>query len=306
MDRICKMTLMSKFFFILLVSFTAHGKSLLPEIFYAPPEEQTLFCKNSQFKSELFWRKQMSEHINSLVSFQDEAVQNSYVTLSYLELFKHSTDPHSAFMNYVYANASHHLGRLVRYKIWPYQHPLKLEDQALVKGDVLKSLARNAHDQLSSGLMKHSLSLYKELSWSLGAASLCGARYSLDIVHDENLQRAYRSSSAVEFVRSFIRYEQTYLQRTMYQDFFIAGITRSKILDEMRFISFNGEENESFLAWCSRTRCRTSSHHLENRIAFDVDAVMSELNIVSDKRDEMFSRVEEAKVIPTATYFITQ
>ena len=68
----------------------------------------------------------MSLRIDELTRNRLETAQNSFVTQSYLEIFKrteHMNGP--KFMGYIYANASHHLGRLVRYNAWPEGHYLQ-------------------------------------------------------------------------------------------------------------------------------------------------------------------------------------
>jgi hypothetical protein len=273
---------------------------VLPEIFYASPSEKEAFCQNPDHESEAYWRKLVDEKITAEIAGRSEVIQNSYVSLSYLELFRTSTHGPSKFMGYVYANASHHLGRLVRFTKWPENHPSKQADQKLVKGFALRIAAGTVNHELARRLMVHSLALYKELAWSLAAASLCGGDYALTIVSDLNLSEAYSSLSPSDFVRPFVTYEQTFLQKTMYSDFLIGNSARSKMLDEMRFITFNGEEHPAFYQWCAQTGCKTSSFDLKNRIEFDVWSILDELEIGSGFEN----RIKKAGVEEVALIFL--
>ena len=283
---------------ILLTSFSARA-GILPDIFYADGDTRINFCQQKSHQNESFWRELMAKKIDSLILHKSLAAQNGLVSLSYLELYElRHEDRSSSFMSYVYANASHHLGRLVRFKEWPHDHELKKRDQELVKGPVLRLAAGTLSQELSSRLMKHSLNLYKELSWSLGASELCGSEYVRAITEDEHLRRAFESHSDSDFIKAFVTYEQSYLQETMYKDFLIGQSARSGMLDEMRFITFNGEENTSFKKWCDLNKCRTSSYDLGHRTQFDVWSIVKEL-----KQSDYDLRVMNAKIRETADVF---
>ena len=287
--------------FLSAILFSQFGMaSVLPEVFYAPVSERETYCQESHFQSENHWRNLVDEQITGLIGNGTEVIQNSYVSLSYLELSRASSHGPSKFMGYVYANASHHLGRLVRFTKWPDNHPLKKEDQKLVKGLALRLAAGTVNHELAQRLMGHSLRLYKELAWSLAAASLCGADYALGIVADANLADAYSSLETQDFVRPFVTYEQTFLQETMYSDFLIGSSARAKMLDEMRFISFNGEEQTAFAKWCSQNNCKTSSFDLKNRIEFDVWSILDELENGSGYEE----RIKNARVEDVALIFL--
>lgn len=273
---------------------------VLPDIFYASQREKQALCDSPEAHSEAFWRNLVEAKINSLIQNGPETVQNSFVSLSYLELFRLSRHKPSAFMGYVYSNASHHLGRLVRFTKWPENHPLRKDDQKLVKGLALRVAAGTVNGELSKRLMLHSLRLYKELAWSLASAGLCGSHFTLSIVTDANLQDAFSAISIADFVRPFVTYEQTFLQKTMYSDFLIGSSARAKMLDEMRFISFNGEEHPAFANWCAETNCKTSSFDLENRIEFDVWSIESELEIGRGYEE----RIKNAGVEKVAASFL--
>jgi hypothetical protein len=284
---------------ILLVS-NAGMTQVLPEIIYASSSEKESFCRNSDHESETYWRKLISDKISGIVQGEDEVIQNSYVSLSYLELFRLSSHDPSKFMGYVYANASDHLGRLVRFTKWPENHPGRDADRKLVKGFALRMAAGTVNHELSKRLMNHSLKLYQELAWSLAAASVCGSDYALRIVQDENLRKAFQAIDPKDFIRPFVTYEQTYLQKTMYSDFLIGSSARAKVLDEMRFISWNGEEHTAFGKWCKDSSCGTTSFDLQNRIEFDVWSIEAEF----DSGGDFDQRISNALVESTALIFV--
>jgi hypothetical protein len=286
--------------FILILSHAGLAAEVLPDIFYASSREKQALCDSSAAHSEAYWRKLVDKKITSLIQDGPQTVQNSFVSLSYLELFRHSSHEGPGFMSYVYANASHHLGRLVRFVKWPENHPLRKDDQKLVKGLALRVAAGTVNQELSKRLMIHSLSLYKELAWSLASASLCGPHYTLGIVSDDNLRDAFSSVSVTDFIRPFVTYEQTYLQKTMYSDFLIGSSARAKMLDEMRFISFNGEEHPAFAKWCEQSNCKTSSFDLKNRIEFDVWSIESEFEFGRGSEE----RIKNAQIEKVAATFL--
>lgn len=287
--------------FLSILLFSNFGISaILPEIFYAPQSEKEAFCADMNLVTEAYWRKLTSEQIMKLAGGKSEVLQNSYVSLSYLELFRHSSHGPSKFMAYVYANASHHLGRLVRFTKWPENHPLKSTDQNLVKGFALRIAAGTVNHELSSRLMAHSLELYKELSWSLASAALCGPDYTLGLVTDPNLAEAFSAVTDRDFIRPFVTFEQTFLQKNMYSDFLIGNSARAKMLDDMRFISFNGEEHTSFAQWCKSNRCKTSSFDLRNRIEFDVWSIEQEFDFGRGYEE----RSQKARIEEISRFFL--
>ncbi len=300
------MLCIQKLVFILFFSLAALTvcAGTLPDIFYSSPEEQSLFCRNTENQSEIFWRNLTDDKITELINHNPEIVQNSWVNLSYLELFHLGKNSAAGFMGYVYANGSHHLGRLVRFNMWPKNHPLREKDRALVKGATLRLVAGAASHELSRRLMLHSLRLYKELSWSLAAAVLCGNDYALSIVSDPRLKEAFLARSTAEFIKPFVSYEQSYLQTGMYSDWLIGGSAGAGILDEMRFISFNGEEQISFHDWCKINSCRTTSLDLTNRIEFDSTSILHELHATQGKFVSLNTRVQQAQISETAEYFL--
>lgn len=289
---------------LLLVCLTSYA-GVLPDIFYKSDTEIKNFCSKKEFHQESFWRQMIEKKISDLIQDGPETVQNSYVSLSYLELFKiNSAYAPSKFMGYVYANGSHHLGRLIRFRKWPKDHPLRKADQNLVKGDALRLAVQAASNTLAKELMSHSLNLYKELSWSLGASALCGQNYAEAMVKDPNLLKAYKAVSIDEFISPFVTFEQTYLQKNMYSDFLIGSSAKLKMLDEMRFISFNGEEMESFKFWCQKKKCEASSFDLTQRILFDVDAIKKELIHAQQGPEFLSKRAENANIVSIANFFL--
>ncbi len=282
---------------ILFLSLEARAE-ILPSIFYATAQEKTNFCQDESKHAEVFWRKLLSEQIEKQINSRSEVVQNSFVSLSYLELFKLSqNDEAIKFMAYVYANASHHLGRLVRYNQWPKDHPERSIDRSLIKGPVLRILAGNSGTILSKKLMHYSLDLYKELIWSLASASLCGREYTLSLLENQDLSMAFGSDDLNQFVANFVSHEQSYLQKGMYQDFLIGSFAKTGGLDEMRYISFNGEVHTSFKTWAEEGHLRTTSFDLSRRIQFDVESILNE------KDFDWESRAVKAHIKSTAFYF---
>lgn len=296
---------MKSFLFLTLLVTSHLHAGILPDIFYREVSDQKTFCESSPAQTENFWRTLMGNHIEARVGHRPQVVQNSFVSLSYLEIFKlPSRYAPAKFMGYVYGNASHHLGRIIRFKEWPSDHPLKKDDQKLVKGMALRVAAETTSHELSKRLMHHSLELYKELSWSLGLASLCGKDLALKIVKDENLKKAFESDSIGKFIEPFVTYEQTHLQKVMYSELIIGTAAKAKVLDEMRFISFNGEEQLSFHKWCFLTHCETSSYDLRNRIRFDVTAVNNELKLLMRRFESLSKRAKRARIEETAAVFM--
>ena len=291
-------------FFFLSFSVLPVCAGTLPDIFYKTSEEQRSFCLETDNQTEIFWRNLIDHKITDLIGNGSAVIQNAWVNLSYLELYRMGKDSSAGFMGYVYANGSHHLGRLVRFNKWPKEHPLKDSDRALVKGTALRLVARAASHELSRRLMLHSLRLYKELAWSMASAVLCGNDYALSIVSHSDLKQAFMARSKAEFITPFVTYEQSYLQENMYSDWLIGGSARAGVLDEMRFISFNGESQVSFHEWCREKSCPTTSLDLDNRIEFDTYSIMRELDSTQGKSESLNVRLQQAKIIETAVYFL--
>ncbi|WP_408095749.1 hypothetical protein ACJVC5_11950 [Peredibacter sp. HCB2-198] len=303
---------MFKFFLILLLSTQAFSATqILPDL-------GSVDCQSSEVKKNSFWFELTSKHIDELIRASDvsgldeDILKNQLVTLSYLEIFKTSQNSSSISMGYIYANASHHLGRLVRYHYWE-AHPheaLGHIDRSLISGDLLGTAVRTFPVTLSRRLMSHSLDLYKTLSWSLVARSHCGKNHVTDLMENGGpvtflglssakydqvfrlLKSAHLESDPVLFMKKFVAYEQTYLQHTMYSMPDIRLPTSIGMLDKMRFIPFNGEKQKSFYEWCGERDCDTTSLDLKNRVHFDQDSIAPEFSLISEDRLKN-ARIEE-------------
>lgn len=291
-------------FFALLTTPLAYS-SVLPHVFYAPQKVQSEICENPAFKNERFWKGLMSNRIEQLTNGKSETAKNSFITNSYQELYKRTAHMNGVkFMSYIYTNASNHLGRLVRFNAWPAGHALESWDNSFVEGTTLRNLARATNFMLAPKLMHHSLNLYKELSWSLGAASMCGMNYTKSMVQDRYLVNAYSSTDITGFVRSFVAFEQSFLQREMYAELMIKLPTKANVLDQMRYMPFNGQKHTSFAQWCENTNCGTSSYDLENRVRFDVWAILTELYLTKGSTAVLNTRLKNSKVNETLSVFM--
>lgn len=292
-------------FFLGFISF--HAKSMngiLPPIFEASNEEQNTLCSEGKTQNPEFWKALMSHHIDDLIRSKNlngldkDVFKNLAVTLSYLEIYRDGP-LRIRTMGYVYANASHHLGRLVRFSYWKKfgDFPLGKQDQALISGDILGSTLRVLPGPLARILMDHSLDLYKNLSWSLGAEKLCGSDYVLNMLGNNYpiLTKAYTATTLTSFMKHFVEYEQTYLDETMYKAPAVKIPASMGVLDKMRFIPFNGEKQLSFFEWCRQTTCRKTSLNLKNRIKFDQLVIGDEiLNFGQDMGERLKnSQIEE-------------
>lgn len=271
---------------ILLSSPLLKAEELLPALFKASSPEQSRYCASPSLHKSSQWKKLMGNHIDSLVKKSGltgidlDIYKNQLVTLSYLELHQ-SENPFVHMMGYVYGNASHHLGRLVRFHYWQKfpEEELGKIDQMLISGNILGTTVRMFPLTLSKKLMSHSLELYKTLSWGLGAASICGMDYVRKMIRDESpeLVKAFDARNEQEFAWEFVAFEQKFLQKTMYQEPLIKVPASLGVLDKMRFIPFNGIKTLSFFEWCERTDCKKTSLDLETRIEFDREIISDEI-----------------------------
>lgn len=308
---------MFKIFLILLLSTSAYSAT------HVLPDLSSISCASRETKRISFWFDLMANRIDGLleashVSGMDQDVlKNQLVTLSYLELFKTSRNDSTTLMGYAYANASHHLGRLVRYHYWENYPTEELGelDRALISGDLLGTAVRTFPKFLSQRLMSHSLDLYKVLSWSLAARSHCGSDYVNELLQDGGnytfpglmpfrhaqvirlLKSAHQEIVPEAFMKKFVSYEQTYLQYTMYSLPDIRVPTAVGVLDKMRFIPFNGEKQKAFYEWCKEKNCGSTSLDLKNRVYFDRDAIMPEIALMSESRIQNSGIVEVTNFI---------
>ncbi len=294
-----------KYLFTLLIFILISPKliartDILPEIFYSDNQSHQELCRSPQAMKSTFWQELMSSHIDELLEqaaldgIEHDVFKNQLVTLSYLGLSRISKEEILA-MSYVYANASHHLGRLVRFHYWQRFHdlPLSREDQTLISGMILGASIRILPLMVSGILMSHSFELYKNLSWSMAAATLCGKTFVQDLLKDQvpeeeqieavkHLKTAFNAFTQEDFITNFVSFEQTYLQTTMYAVPEIKLITGMGILDKMRFIPFNGQKNLSFYKWCRQKKCQKTSLDLKKRILFDQTVILNELKLTGN------------------------
>lgn len=306
LTRIChvlinRMKYLFTLLFFILMSTQVMGRTeILPAIFYSDSQSHQELCRSPQAMSSTFWQELMSSHIDELLEqaaldgIEHDVFKNQLVTLSYLGLSRISKEEIQA-MNYVYANASHHLGRLIRFHYWQrFNHlPLGREDQTLISGRILGVSLRILPLMVSGILMSHSFELYKNLSWSMAAATLCGKTFVQDLLKDylpeeeqtgavKHLKAAFNAFTQKDFIINFVAFEQTYLQSTMYTVPEIRLITGMGILDKMRFIPFNGQKNLSFYEWCRLKKCRKTSLDLKKRILFDQTVILNELKLTGN------------------------
>lgn len=273
---------------------------ILPTIFYRPPLEQKAFCESTTRASDWYrlMARQISAHPKVLNShgLKKDVMRNLLVTWSYSEFLRLAQAQKNlglqsvGVMGHVYANASHHLGRLVRFKYWDQlpqmttRETIKESDRGMVSGGLLGRAVETMPELLSYRLMKHSLDLYETLSWVLGSAMLCGSQYTLKLVEDyqfsswencdilpgleglalqlqalEHLKGALRviqskrilgRAQLQEFASAFVMFEQFYLQHTMYNQLDVRLSASLGLLDRMRFIPFDGVKSLSFKDWC--------------------------------------------------------
>lgn len=292
---------MLRLLILFIIPAIGHAFAVLPEVFSWQDLQQQKLCADSSFKNQRYWRALTSDKIDSIIANstsnrEHSLIANSLVTLSYEGIFNHAKQSEFASsMSYIYANASHHLGRLVRYNYWPEDSPIGIEDTNLIRGNILQIAVVIAPKTLADKLMEYSLDLYKELSWSLSAAAICGDQYAAELVQSETLQDAFNSRSIDEFTYHFVAHEQSFLQLGMYQDPLINLVAKLGILDKMRFITFNGEARTSFYDWCKETHCETTSFNLEQRIKFDRFAIEEEAKATWWENEELLQRLQNTR-----------
>ena len=309
-------------FFAFFLSQALASPRVLPEIFYSTAQEQSRHCSSPEAQSISHWSQLMGQQFDrelrrfELSGLKQDVYRNQLVTLSYLNLFEQS----GSLMGYVYANASHHLGRLVRDSYWSElttqeARELARADRALIRGATLGRVADVFPRTLSSRLMFHSVQLYKTLSWSLAADALCGRDFVLRLLetdsrdslpglpaslypqHLQLLKAAYTSN---DFTRDFVAFEQSFLHYTMYQDFLVGMAAKARVLDPMRFITFNGEKQLAFDEWCKQTNCKKTSADLPARTLFDQTAIAQEWQRTRAERAVLSERLEKTQMLDVA------
>lgn len=299
---------------------------ILPSVFYQGPEEQKAFCQQTTTASQ--WFLKMTQTLEGHPSLQasrglkKDVMRNLLVTWSYADLLQLSLTqrdlgPQAAgVMGHIYANASHHLGRLIRFKYWDQvgsTSSVSAADRSLMAGGLLGQAAERIPRVLSQRLMQHSWDLYTSLSWVLGATMMCGPQYALRLVEEyqcksrgpceilpglvggglerealHHLKAALKTiqpdsapndRQLVEFASAFIVFEQFYLQHTMYNQMDVGTAARLGVLDPMRFIPFEGVKSLSFKEWCqTQPNCRGSSMNLQQRTLFDQTLIAQEIS----------------------------
>jgi len=306
------------FIFVFFITQALASPQVLPAIFYATPAEQVSYCTSPDVQQISHWSKLMEERFDEelerieLKGLKKDVYSNQLVTLSYLNLFEQS----GSLMGYVYANASHHLGRLVRDAYWSQlsgseARELARADRALIRGATIGRVADVFPRTLSSRLMFHSVQLYKTLSWSLAADALCGRDFVLHLLetdatgslpglatarYPQHLSLLKTAFASEDFTRDFVAFEQSFLQYTMYQDFLVSSAAKARILDPMRFISFNGEKQLAYDEWCRDTQCQKASFDLAARTRFDQTAIQQEWQRTQHQRALLNDRLEKTKM----------
>jgi hypothetical protein len=275
----------------------------------------------------------MASHIDEMIKMSEttgiekDVLTNQLVTLSYLELSQQHQN-HIRAMGHVYANASHHLGRLVRFHYWQRykQLPLAQADQSLIQGTILGSTVRTFPLMLSKRLMTHSLDLYKTLSWSLGASALCGKNHVRELLEGisskelalvlpgltkskqqkilKQLKAAFQANDLKHFINQFVAFEQTYLQYTMYAVPEVKIPTSLGVLDKMRFIPFNGEKSISFHTWCRFNNCKKTSLDLAQRILFDQTVIQQEIATTQNDPVLLQERIRRSQILEVAFFVL--
>ncbi|GEM_PF-2369669 len=324
--------------YLLLAHFTLFypligSAKILPEVFYLSPGSQAELCSSKRNSAD-FWFTIMSSHIDKLLNqtelndFDHDVLKNQLVTQSYLELSLRSHGQENS-MTYVYANASHHLGRLVRYHYWERypKEAIGQEDRSYISGEILGTVVRTVPRLLAKTLMNHSLFLYKTLSWSLGASVICGqdavdqmlqtttSKKVLDEIFPhfpsrkqkelmKRLRKAFTATTPEQFISSFVAFEQTYLQYTMYASPEVSLPSSLGLLDKMRFIPFNGERSLSYYDWCKARKCRQTSFNLEHRILFDQTVILKEINLTKNDHRIMDERIQKTHLNEVSDFIL--
>lgn len=236
----------------------------------------------------------------------NDAVLNSYITKSYFELMDGAGQLNELnLIGYFYSHASFHLGRIARYRFWISGDLVGEKDKSLITGKALNRILRINSSFAAKKLMKYSEDLYHYLSWSLYALKYCGRSYTLSKIEDPNLKAFYQSNLWERKLASFIRYEQSYLQDTLYRDIWVAPMVQRGFIDEMRWIPFPTDLDRqiSFKTWCQQMDCQKSSYNLELRIQFDLEALKTELQVLREKG--LGYQINRSYIYETNDYFLS-
>lgn len=257
-------------------------------------------CHDPQAQTTSYWYQKTAKKIDEAIldsrseGLSLQVMRNTLVTQSYLQFFQ-SQNQNVRLMGYVYAQASHHLGRLVRYKFWDHvadSQDWKKLDHALIQGRALERTVATFPQILATRLMDFSLDLYKTLATQLSILENCGSIFAAKLTNDGHLKLAFAAHTPSDFMRHFVAFEQRYLQKTMYSQLDIMTATKSGMLDPMRFIPFNGERNISFADWREHEGFKATSYDLTQRIRFDqmvIDLEIKETDMVFQKMQQRLS-----------------
>lgn len=269
-------------------------------------EHNVEFCQQSKTFKESYWRDVVKINLLQQQTLSGEALLpkeillNNAITSSYLNFFIKAQSTHSEMMGYIYAHASHHLGRLIRLRHWnqlsrnsrAYQE-IGVIDKNFIKGERLLFFSQLFPQTLSKLLMHYSYQLYIEIAWPLIASDQCSNERVISISRNENLIRAFQSSDLIEFMEYYILYEQEFLQKTLYANPLMAQIAKAGILDKMRFIPFDDQLNLSFSEWCQQRSCQHTSFDLDLRVQFDQEVITNHLKKgeLTLKKDSLINRI---------------
>lgn len=298
-------------FALLFFSLSASAE-VLPDIVFGSAQERAELCQRPGARRPEFWRDLVSDKLHSALSGADLPLRkNALVTEGYLELFRHTEHPSVRLMGYVYAHASHHLGRLVRYHHWrrvPRSDErvqlLKDEDLRLIQGEALRRLVATFPNPLAARLMDFSLALYETLVPPLVVMEACGVSVAQTVFPGTHLQEAFGTRHPLAFMHHFVAFEQTSLQSTMYRQLDIRVLAQRGVLDEMRFIPFNGELTPSFADWCRAESCGTTSYDLSARIEFDRWAIEQEWAWAGGAFEVLAQRLDTSSVEELQAYVL--
>ena len=264
------------------------------------------FCQNEYTEKEwkLIAKKNLAAKLESYqLDRKNESILNAMITESYSDLMDESESLNELnLIGYFYSHASFHLGRIARYRYWDRDDEVGNADKELITGRRLRGILKINSSFASKKLMYYSEQLYYHLSWSLIAMKLCGKNYVLERINNKDLKDFYESSRIEEKLKSFVRFEQTYLQKTLYRDRWVAPMVRLGTIDEMRWIPFANELSENFKQWCQRRGCRKTSFDLESRINFDTETLLREWNFLLNYGLE--NRLSQSPIFAVNNYFI--
>ena len=230
-----------------------------------------------EYSRQQLFKKLQDRHLD----LNNESLLNAMITESYFDLMDGTDELNELnLIGYFYSHASFHLGRIARYRFWPRGDEIGISDKGLITGRSLRRILRINSSFASKKLMQYSESLYYHLSWPLTAVKKCGLESTLPLIEDQNLKDFFVGETMEDKFRSFVTYEQSYLQKTLYSDGWIAPMVKIGTIDEMRWIPFADEQPENYRQWCKRTNCGKTSFDLNVRIKFDTKTLLNEWRLL--------------------------